>query len=311
MFQVSKGNAIWFLLALGSHTGWGANPVLARYLQTISNLPTLSLLSVGHLLVTGIMLVVYRRHIKRDYFTNPFLWVLTAAAMSRAITNLLSAKYTLSIYVQLINLLTPFVVVLLAKTLFKESIPAYTGRAILLAMLGSLMMMSTDISAVSSGSGLSGSDILGISLALLATLFLAVYFLLVRRSATKKIPAEAVFLNQIIGLSIVTTLLSLIFREDWNTWTRIGGIDWVIFSIYVAGVLIGSNLGQIASIRHLGASLVSSLQGWRLISALFLAALLLGERLTSGIQFAGAAIVIATITWYLWVQPGTSEISTP
>jgi drug/metabolite transporter (DMT)-like permease len=39
-----------------------------------------------------------------------------------------------------------------------------------------------------------------------------------------------------------------------------------------------------------------------LISALLLASVLLSERMTSIYQFAGAAIVIATITWYLWAQ---------
>jgi hypothetical protein len=70
--QVSKGNVIFFLFALGSHTGWGANPVLARYLQTVSNLPTLSLLSVGHLLVTGFMLVLFRKHINVIILAIPF-----------------------------------------------------------------------------------------------------------------------------------------------------------------------------------------------------------------------------------------------
>jgi drug/metabolite transporter (DMT)-like permease len=300
--QVSKGNVIFFLFALGSHTGWGANPVLARYLQTVSNLPTLSLLSVGHLLVTGIMLVLFRKHIKRHYFSNPFLWFLTLAAISRAITNLLSARYTLSIYVQLINLLTPFVVVFLAKTIFNEPVPPYTGRAIVFALVGSIMMMSNDLLAIRTGQGLTSSDFLGISLAILATFFLAIYFLLVRRSAVNKIPAEAVFFNQIIGLAAVTTLLSPIVGEDWRVWATLESKDLTIFVIYVLGVLIGSNLGQITAIRHLGASLVSSLQGWRLISALLLASVLLSERMTSIYQFAGAAIVIATITWYLWAQ---------
>jgi drug/metabolite transporter (DMT)-like permease len=44
------------------------------------------------------------------------------------------------------------------------------------------------------------------------------------------------------------------------------------------------------------------MMAWRLVSALFFAALLLGERLSSWIQLLGAVVVLVTITWYLWQQ---------
>ena len=75
-----------------------------------------------------------------------------------------------------------------------------------------------------------------------------------------------------------------------------------MFAVFTLGVLAGANLGQIGALRHLGAPLVSSLLGWRLVSALIIAGVLLGERLTSLWQVMGALIVLVTITWYLWQQ---------
>jgi drug/metabolite transporter (DMT)-like permease len=43
--------------------------------------------------------------------------------------------------------------------------------------------------------------------------------------------------------------------------------------------------------------------GWRLVSVLVLAYLLLGEQLQTIWQFVGALIVLATITWYVRRQP--------
>ncbi len=76
-------------------------------------------------------------------------------------------------------------------------------------------------------------------------------------------------------------------------------MDWLIFGFICFGILLGANLGQIRSIQRLGASLVSSMMAIRLVSVLVLAALLLNERLTSGWQVLGTAVVVVTITWFL------------
>jgi hypothetical protein len=41
----------WGLLALGAHTAWGLYPPMARYLQTVSHIPTMSLAAVGNTVV--------------------------------------------------------------------------------------------------------------------------------------------------------------------------------------------------------------------------------------------------------------------
>ncbi|MGB9633070.1 MAG: EamA family transporter, partial [Chloroflexaceae bacterium] len=93
--------------------------------------------------------------------------------------------------------------------------------------------------------------------------------------------------------------ISLLLGEDPGRFAAIGASDWAVFGAFVGFVLLGANVGQIAALRRLGAPRVSSTMAWRLIATLALAALLLGERLTSPWQILGAGIVLVTITIYL------------
>jgi drug/metabolite transporter (DMT)-like permease len=81
-------------------------------------------------------------------------------------------------------------------------------------------------------------------------------------------------------------------------------MGWAVFLSYVMLVVLGANGLQISALRQLGAPLVSSLMGWRLVSTLAVGMLLLGEQLSSWWQAAGMALVLVTITWYLWQQRG-------
>ena len=133
----------WYAIALAAHTGWGIYPVLGRYMQTISGLPSMSILVVGALPMFVLMVVYVLPRYGLAPFRSRLIWLLALVVVVRATTNLLSARFTLSIYVQLIALLTPFIVVLLSRAVFHERIPRYTGRAIFFSSLGALLMMSS------------------------------------------------------------------------------------------------------------------------------------------------------------------------
>lgn len=292
----------WVLAALAAHTGWGAYPVLVRYLQTVTLLPSMSLLAVGSLVAfTGLFLFL-RPHFEWRIFRSRILWAFVVVLIARAITNLLSAKFTLAIYVQLINLTTPFLVVLLSATLLKDHIPPYTGRTILIAFVGAVLMMSGDISKTGLSVSLTSSDLLGIGLALFSSLCLATYLILVRRTVHHNITADALLVVQLLAIAAVSLPLSFLLGEDWGRWQELQTNDWLVFAAFSLGVLLGANMGQIGALRQLGAPLVSSLLGWRLVVALIVAAFLLDERLTSPWQLLGALIVVLTISWYLWQQ---------
>ena len=124
----------WMFLALLSHTAWGAYPVSARYLQKISGVPSMIILVGSGALSLIIMMLILRRRREYMMLRQPVIWGVAAFAMLRSITNVLSVRYAPAVYVQLINLLTPFLIVVLGKLLFKETIPRYTIPAIILSL---------------------------------------------------------------------------------------------------------------------------------------------------------------------------------
>ena len=220
----------------------------------------------------------------------------------RGITNLLANRFTLSIYAQLIYLMTPFLVALMSRVFLREMLPKFTMRALVIALVGALLMMSGDIGAVGGETAVYRNDPLGIAMAVASSIALAVYMIVVRRTAKHRAPGEALLMVHLISLFSFSLIASLIFREDWGQWQQLGSLDWIVFGLLAGGVLLGANLGQIRSIQHLGAPLVSNMMAGRLISALLFGGLLLQERLTSLWEVIGMVVVIVTITWYLWQQ---------
>jgi drug/metabolite transporter (DMT)-like permease len=118
----------------------------------------------------------------------------------------------------------------------------------------------------------------------------------------------AMLLAQLFALSVTSGIFSLLLGEDWSQWGANQTLDWLIFVLLSLGILAGANIAQIGSIRHLGAAMVSSTMAWRLVSTLFLAALLLDERLTSIFQVLGVVLVLTSVTWYLWQQRGPAQL---
>ncbi|RRR71999.1 MAG: DMT family transporter [Candidatus Viridilinea halotolerans] len=288
--------------ALFAHTGWGAYPVFARYLQTVSLIPSMALLALGNLIALAIFLPFVVRRVDRRFLREPAVWLFAFVVVLRAITNILAARFTLAIYVQLITLMTPLIVALLSAGLFRERLPPATWPALGLSLVGSMLMMSGDIGGYGMGLALTGNDLLGLALALVSAFCLAFYMILVPRTAKVAVPGETVMLVQLTALTIVTGSISFLIGEDWGRYTQLAASDWLAFLTFVAVVLLGANVAQITALRHLGAPLVSSTMAWRLVATLALAALLLGEYLTSIWQIVGALIVFVTITAYLQRQ---------
>lgn len=293
---------MWVGAALLAQTGWGIYPVLGRYMQTVSGLPGLSILVVGGLPMALVMFVYVLPRYGGRIARSRILWLLALVVVVRSVTNILAMRYTLAVYVQLITLMTPFLVVVLSLLLLHEKAPPYTGRAVSFSFIGAFLMMVSDINGSGIHFDLSTSDWIGIALAFASSVALAGYMVVVRRTARTDLPGPVVWIFQMTMIAAFSLLLSYLMNEDWSQWTRIGTSDWLVVIAYILLVAIGANGLQIAALRHLGAPFVSSLMAWRLVSALIFASLLLGERLTSPVQFVGALIVLVTITWYLWKQ---------
>ena len=292
----------WLVATLLAQTGWGAYPVMARYLQTISKLPSMSIIALGGLIAligAGALLLP---RVRWEDFRSKRLIVFALIVIGRAVSNMLAARYTLAIYVQLINLMTPFIVALLSTAVWHERLPRYTVRALFLGLLGVLLIIGGDLLRQSTFPTANRIDWLGILLALVSTLLLAFYMISVRRSTVHEIRGEALLLVQLLALAVSGFVISFLLQESWQAWRNLAPLDWAVFGILAVGILLGANLGQIGAIRHLGASLVSSTMAWRLVSALAVSAVLLDERLTSMWQALGVILVLFTVTWYLWQQ---------
>jgi drug/metabolite transporter (DMT)-like permease len=299
---LKKGNWTWLVIALLAQTAWGAYPVMARYLQTVSNLPSLSILALGSLVALIAVGILFLPRVKIADFQSKRLLIFALIVLARGVTNLLAARFTLAIYVQLITMLTPFLVALLSTVVWHERLPRYTGRALVLGLTGVLLIIGVDFFNNQTMPPANRTDWLGISLAAASSLLLALYMIAVRRSTIHNIRGEALLLVQLMSLALGGFLLSLLLGESWLQWRTINAADWFIFGLLAIGVLAGANIGQIGSIRHLGAALVSSIMPWRLVSVLAVSAVLLDERLTSIWQFIGVFLVIITVSWYLWQQ---------
>ena len=292
----------WLLIALVGHTSWGIYPVLGRYLQTVSHIPSMALMVVGYLpLAIVFMLWAWPRYGK-VILSARTLWYFAVIVALRSVTNILASRYTLAIYVQLITLMTPFLIALLSTLVLRERMPKGTVPAMAISFTGSLLMISSEISGSGIHFSLTQNDWVGIGLALTSAVFLAFYMIPAGRTAGIQLSGLVVLLFQSMVIATTSAVLSLVFGEDWGAWARLGPSDWMAMAAFTGLVLLGGNWAQIVSLRKLGAPTVSSIMGWRLVSTLVVGMLMLGEGLTTLWQGVGMAIVLATVTVYLWGQ---------
>ena len=290
----------WVLIALLSQTAWGGYPVFARYFQNTVHIPSLVALSNG---VAALALAIFvLPHMDLRFVKSRSILVFSIVLILRSVTNIYAARYTLAVYVQLINLMSPFLVAALSRTWLREPLPRFTVPAVVLSVLGAVFMSLADLGRNGIVLAITPTDWFGISLALASTFFLALYVLTIRRSLKGNVSADGMSVVQSFVLFISMGAGSLLFREDWTPWTQMPLSDWGLFAAFALGVLLMGMKLQNASLKHLSASFYSTVQAWRLVSTLGLAALILGEWLSSGWQVLGALIVMATISWYSWVQ---------
>ncbi len=288
-----------------SHIFWGSYPALAK--RAVEEVPKFSLLLLASLatLLVGLVLVYFRerqrtRQVWGVMRSEPVLWALAVVVAARAVTNILSIALTRAVWVAMIGLLTPFIVAMIGAWLYGEAAPRYTYRAMLLSTAGAILVIVPDWSQVSAG--FTPRDVLGLIVAGTSSLLLAFYMQLVRRSHLRQVTHGLILVQQALAMSLAFAVLTAATGEDWGQWRSASpaallaalGVIWL--------AQVGGNVLQIFAIGGAGASLITSLMGLRLVSALVVAGLLLGEQLVSPGQWLGAAVVVGTVTGYLWLQ---------
>lgn len=294
---------VW--VGLVGHLLWGSYPVFAK--RAVAEVPKFSLLLVASLAVAVVGAAVLRWHdgLSRHQVwvilqREPVLWVLAAFMVLRSVTNIISIELTHAIWIQLINILAPFPVALLGTWFFGEPVPRYTYRALVLSTVGAVLMLVQDWSQVLTG--FSTRDLLGLGTAVLSTLALATYFQLVRRTRLHRVSGGVIVFQQGITLSLAYVALSWGFGENWSAWTTVTPMGWlaVVWIVWLVQVL--GTLTTVVAVEGITPALVTSLMALRLVSALTLGWLILGERLVAPAQWLGMLIVVLTVTAYLWLQ---------
>ena len=299
-----RPGAGWLLASVLVQAAIGASMVPLRYLQSVVGLPGLAVIALSDLTAFSIMSWQVLPKIDRRFWRSKTLWVMVIIVIVRTILLTFATRLTRVYLIQLINLLAPFLVVLLNRIFVKTPLPKRTIPAISMSMVGGAMMVFGGVVNQPLAFLLTAEDALGMLLAFLATFGIAGYMMIVKRGEEIGLPFEIVYISQIGTLALVMGGLSLAAGEDWSGFLE---MDWralIAFFAIAIGVEIGCKMGNITTLRKLGAPLVSSMLAVRLVAALIFGWIFLGERLTSPLQWVGAVLVVGTVTWFLLNQRG-------
>lgn len=302
-----RDDVAWRYIWLGivGHLIWGSYPVFGK--RAVAEVPKFSLLLVasGASVLVAVGLITWRdksswQDTLRLLFTSPVLWMLAIFVIARSVTNILSIELTRATWVQLINILTPFPVAFLGAWFFDQPVPHYTYRALALSTAGAALMLVPDWSVLSAG--FTSRDVLGLATAVFSTIALAAYFHLVRRSRIRQATDGLIVLQQSMALMVAYAVLTLLTNEQWEAWYSLSAAGWVAALWVIGVVMIVGNLLQVVAVGGVSPARVTNFMALRLISAFVLAWTVLGERLVTPAQWLGAALVVITVTLYLWLQ---------
>ena len=326
--------ALGIALAAASQLGWGCYPVLARVLQTREPvLTTLELLVATNLMAASALIVgtVAKRLLRlaRGGTTakakagsctasrRHTLLVLGfgLVIVTRAVTNVASARFAPAHWCVMISLCTPWFTAGIGKFVFGEPMPQGTVPALLCGMFGSALA----IFGGGGGGGGGGSEndhaqpsapdaevTLGIGLALVSTIALAVYQHCVKRTKGLLSAGAVLALNYVV-VSVPCALI-LGGRQASGSDDVLGNFaalqarQWAYLVAFSLGVYLCSNLAQQIAIRQLGATLLSAVMPMRLLSSVVGSYCVLGERISGPVEAAGLLVVAATAAAYLGRQ---------
>ena len=303
----SQSTSVWLFIWMGvaGHLIFGAYPVFAKL--AIAEVPKFSLLflSTSATLLASLWLI--RRKDSRAWlqilgliFRSKTLWVLVFFVIARSVTNILAIDMTRATWVQLIYLLTPFLVAILGALFFGEPTPRYTYRALLASTFGATLVLIADWTDIFAG--FTTRDVWGLALAVFSMLMLATYFQMIRRSSRNHASSGMILFQQSLALATTYLILTLATGEDWGRWQTASPAGLFYALGFIFGIQVLGNLLQVSAVSGANPALITSVMPLRLIGTLTLGWFLLNEHLTSPWQWLGAGIVLVAVSGYLWMQ---------
>jgi len=293
-------------LALIAHTLFGAYVVLARYL--FRSFPPFALLATTFGLGLLVMWPALSRRLVRADLFKSVLWVLAAVAVIRSVTKMVAVQYTLATTVQLIDLTAPIFTSILAWLVLRERMPPRTIVTLLATSLGAYLVITTDPFNPTLPNGL--SDLIGIALALASSISMAMLIVLTGYLSRGPSNPANIYVQQTLALVATYVVLSIVGGEAWVPGAKNVSDEWLLLVTFVVVVTAGAWF-NIVAIAKSNTILFSVLLSWRLVIAIVLSSLLLGEKLDSLYQVAGAVLVIAAISSYLYHQANRANDPVP
>ena len=292
----AAGQGAW--LAVAAHTGFGLYVVLIKFLSP--RLPIMLALGFSFGLTALVALVLARRELRWRDFRQPAVWVLSVVIIVRSVSKLLAVQYTLATYVQLIDMIVPFLTPIAAWMLMREAVPPRTVPALIATSIGSFLVITTDPFNLHLPTG--HSDVIGIAIALGSSIAMAFLVSFLRQMSTVRFSPASVCFFQSLALAAAYWILGAATGEHLGTFLFLSPGLWVIYGLFTLIAVVGATITQVLAISRTNSSFYSSMLSWRLIVAVGAGWLLLGEHLRSWWQVGGILIVVTSLTLYLQYQ---------
>ena len=286
------------LLAVAGHTGFGLYVVLIKFLSP--RLPIMLGLGFSFSLTALVALWLARKELRWQDFGQPTVWVLSVVLIVRSVSKLVAVQYTLATYVQLIDMIVPFLTPIAAWLLMRERIPPRTVPALIATSIGSFLVITTDPFNVHLPTG--HSDLVGIAIALGSSMAMAFLVSYMRQMSTVTFSPARVCFFQSLSLATAYWTLGAATGERLDAFVALSPKIWAVYGFFTLFAVVGATITQVLAISRTNSSLYSSLLSWRLIVAVAVGWPLLGEHLQSWWQAAGILIVVASLTLYLQYQ---------
>lgn len=270
----------------------------------------------------------------------------TVALTAVMLAQVYSLLFTQAYLSQMVFMLAPLLVALLARAMFRSPLPPGLWPAMAFMLLGASAVIASKTHAGSGDSsngaavnswiqawsplpqqhtvlpmmdtlsltlggrqsgGLTWRDAVGLGLAFAGALALAVFMLLVQKSRGV-VSDQAILWCSFTAQAALCAVLSCCLEQD--RWQQLGLLsiqEWATVAGVAVGFTWGANFVQQIVIKRVGAPQAAAFLPVRLLGSLAASYPLLSEGITSATELAGAAILLAAVAWYLVQQMRAAE----
>jgi drug/metabolite transporter (DMT)-like permease len=268
------------LIIAASALSWGVIGVIVR------KLPMPALTIVGfRVLLSAVSVAVILVVLRRWELLRPPPWpVLALGALLAAHWGLYFAaiKQTSVASAVLITYAGPIVIAMIAPLLIGERVPPLSIAALAVSAAGIALI------SLSGGSGDAAVRPAGVALAVGAAISMAVLIVLLKRFSARTDPMRVVV--YLDGIASALLWPALVFPDYRLSGAYLGYL--ALLGVVLTGL---TGILYVLALRWVPATTVGVLSYLEPVSAVVLAAVLLGQRLTTAVVVGGAAIVAAGV----------------